>query len=98
MLRRFEESFTTWTEVEVNAMQRFAGFAVLVVGIVLIVWGANASQSVSSDISRFFTGAATNKAIYMIVGGDGRADRRSVNGVHPSRSASVRSSFRTKEL
>lgn len=50
-------------------MQRFAGFAVLVVGIVLIVWGANASQSVSSDISRFFTGAATNKAIYMIVGG-----------------------------
>ena len=50
-------------------MQRFSGFAVLVVGIVLIVWGANASQSFSSDISRFFTGSATNKAIYLIVGG-----------------------------
>ena len=50
-------------------MRRFAGLAVLVVGIVLVVWGANASQSVSSDISRFFTGAVTNKAIYLIVGG-----------------------------
>jgi len=50
-------------------MQRFAGISVLVVGIVLVVWGANASESVSSDISRLFTGAVTNKAIYLIVGG-----------------------------
>jgi LPXTG-motif cell wall-anchored protein len=50
-------------------MRRFAGFAVFAVGIVLVVWGANASQSASSDISRFFTGAATNKALYLIVGG-----------------------------
>jgi uncharacterized membrane protein YidH (DUF202 family) len=50
-------------------MRNLAGVVVLVVGIVLIVWGANASQSVSSDISRFFTGAVTNKAIYLIVGG-----------------------------
>ena len=50
-------------------MRKLAGVAVLVVGIVLIVWGANASESVSSDISRFFTGAVTNKAIYLIVGG-----------------------------
>ena len=50
-------------------MRRFAGFAILAVGLVLLVWGANASQSVSSDISRFFTGAVTNKAIYLILGG-----------------------------
>ena len=50
-------------------MQRFAGIAVLVVGIVLIVWGANASQSLSSDLSRLFTGSVTNKAIYLVVGG-----------------------------
>lgn len=50
-------------------MQRFAGIAVLVVGIVLIVWGANSSQSVSSEISKIFTGAATNKSLYLIVGG-----------------------------
>jgi hypothetical protein len=52
-----------------NVVQRFAGIAVLVIGILLVVWGANASQSVSSEISKFFTGAATNKAIYMIMGG-----------------------------
>jgi len=50
-------------------MRNLAGVVVLVVGIVLIVWGANASQSVSSDFSRLFTGAVTNKAIYLIVGG-----------------------------
>ena len=50
-------------------MRNVAGIVVVVVGIVLIVWGANASQSVSSDISRFFTGSVTNKAIYLIVGG-----------------------------
>jgi len=50
-------------------MQRFAGIAVLVVGIVLIVMGVNASESFSSDISRFFTGAVTNKSIYLLAGG-----------------------------
>ena len=50
-------------------MQRLAGIAVLVVGIVLIVWGANASQSAGSEISKFFTGAATNKSIWLLVGG-----------------------------
>jgi multisubunit Na+/H+ antiporter MnhB subunit len=50
-------------------MRKFAGIVVLAVGIALVVWGANASKSVSSDISRFFTGAVTNKAIYLIVGG-----------------------------
>ena len=50
-------------------MQKFAGFVVLAVGITLVVWGVNSSQSVSSEVSRFFTGAVTNKAIYLIVGG-----------------------------
>jgi len=50
-------------------VQRFAGFAVLVVGIVLVVWGVNASESAGSEISKFFTGAATNKSIYLLVGG-----------------------------
>jgi drug/metabolite transporter (DMT)-like permease len=50
-------------------MRRVAGIALLAVGIILVVWGANASQSVSSDISRLFTGSVTNKAIYLILGG-----------------------------
>jgi len=50
-------------------VQRFAGIAVLVVGIVLIVLGVNASQSFGSDVSRFFSGAVTNKSIYFLAGG-----------------------------
>jgi hypothetical protein len=52
-----------------NGMKIFTGFVVLAVGITLVVWGVNSSQSVSSEISRFFTGAVTNKAIYLILGG-----------------------------
>ncbi len=43
--------------------------ALLVVGIVLIVLGVNAAASFSSDISRFFTGSPTDKAIWMFLGG-----------------------------
>jgi hypothetical protein len=35
----------------------------------LIITGYNASQSFGSDVSRFFTGSATNKAMWMLVGG-----------------------------
>ena len=50
-------------------MNKAFGLALLVSGIILIVTGYNASQSFSSDVSRFFTGAATNKAMWMLVGG-----------------------------
>jgi uncharacterized membrane protein YidH (DUF202 family) len=44
--------------------------AVLVVGgVVLIVLGINAMQSFSSDVSRFFTGSPTDKAVWMLIGG-----------------------------
>jgi Protein of unknown function (DUF3185) len=43
--------------------------ALLAVGIILIAFGVNASNSFSSDFSRFFTGSPTNKAIWMLVGG-----------------------------
>jgi Protein of unknown function (DUF3185) len=43
--------------------------AILAGGIVLVVFGVNASNSVSSDISRIFTDAPTNKAIWMLAGG-----------------------------
>ncbi len=50
-------------------MNRVAGIAILVVGIALTIWGLNASHSVGSDISRVFTGAPTDKSVFMIVGG-----------------------------
>ena len=37
--------------------------------VILLVFGINAYNSSSSDISRFFTGAATDKSIWMLVGG-----------------------------
>jgi nitrate reductase gamma subunit len=50
-------------------MNRAIGTALFVAGVVLIIAGFNASQSFSSDVSRFFTGTATNKAMWMLTGG-----------------------------
>jgi len=43
--------------------------ALLIGGIALIVFGVSAASSLSSDISRFFTGSPTDKAIWLLVGG-----------------------------
>ena len=44
-------------------------FAFLAGGILLLIFGINAYNSSSSDISRFFSGSATDKSIWMLVGG-----------------------------
>jgi hypothetical protein len=41
----------------------------IVAGVVLIVFGINATQSFGSDLSRFFTGSPTDKSIWMLIGG-----------------------------
>jgi hypothetical protein len=38
-------------------------------GTLLLLYGINESKSLNSDISRFFTGSANDKAIWMLVGG-----------------------------
>jgi hypothetical protein len=43
--------------------------ALIAVGIVLIVFGINSSDSIGSDVSRFFTGSPTDKTIWLIIGG-----------------------------
>lgn len=50
-------------------MNRIASLVLLVGGIVLTVIGVNATNSFSSDVSNFFTGAPTDKAVWMLVGG-----------------------------
>ena len=50
-------------------MNKAVSIALLVGGIVLIVIGVNATNSFSSDVSRFFTGSPTDKAIWMLIGG-----------------------------
>ena len=50
-------------------MDKTISLAMLAGGILLVIFGINASNSVSSDISRVFTDAPTDKAIWMLVGG-----------------------------
>jgi multisubunit Na+/H+ antiporter MnhB subunit len=45
------------------------GLAVFALGIVLLIFGFNESQSFSSDFSRFFTGNPTDKSMWFIAGG-----------------------------
>ncbi len=45
------------------------GFALVAVGIVLLVLGISAADSFSSDVSKFFTGSPTDKAVWMMIGG-----------------------------
>jgi len=50
-------------------MNKIVSLALLVGGVVLIIIGVNAMNSFSSDVSRFFTGSPTDKAVWMLIGG-----------------------------
>lgn len=50
-------------------MNKAIAIALLVGGIILIVFGVNESHSFSSDVNRVFTGNPTDKSMWMIVGG-----------------------------
>ncbi|MEN9675200.1 MAG: hypothetical protein RIS76_1096 [Verrucomicrobiota bacterium] len=50
-------------------MNKSISAALLVIGIVLTIWGISASDSVGSGISRIFTGAPTDKTVWLLVGG-----------------------------
>lgn len=50
-------------------MNKPISIALLAGGIVLIVYGIGASESVGSDVSRLFTGSPTDKTLWLLVGG-----------------------------
>jgi len=50
-------------------MNKIISLALLAGGIVLMIVGINATNSFSSDVSRFFTGSPTDKAVWMLIGG-----------------------------
>ncbi len=50
-------------------MNKALSLAILAGGVLLLIFGINAYNSSSSDISRFFTGSATDKSIWMLIGG-----------------------------
>ena len=50
-------------------MTKAISIALIVGGIVLLYFGGQAFNSVSSEVSRVFNGSPTNKAIMLIVAG-----------------------------
>ncbi len=50
-------------------MDKTISLALLAGGILLVIFGVSALNSFSSDVSRVFTDAPTDKAIWMLVGG-----------------------------
>jgi hypothetical protein len=50
-------------------MNRIASLVLLVLGLVLLGMGWDAYRSVSSGVSRVFTGAPTDRSLLLLVGG-----------------------------
>ncbi len=50
-------------------MNKLVLIALLIVGVLLIGFGLNSADSISSEFSEFFTGSPTNEAIWMLIGG-----------------------------
>jgi hypothetical protein len=48
-------------------MSKIPSIAFLVIGAILLAYGINASNSVSSSVSNAVTGSPTNKTIWLIV-------------------------------
>ena len=48
-------------------MNKGMSVALLAAGVILLVFGLNAYHSASSDVQRFFTGAPTDKALWLII-------------------------------
>lgn len=50
-------------------MNKIISLALLIGGIVLLIYGISASESVGSAFSRLFTGAPTDRTIWLLIGG-----------------------------
>ena len=50
-------------------MNKIISLVLLTGGIVLIIYGMSASDSLGSSISRFFTGSPTDESIWLLIGG-----------------------------
>ena len=48
-------------------MNKIISLIFLIGGVALIIAGFNATNSFSSDVSRFFTGSPTDKAVWMLI-------------------------------
>jgi hypothetical protein len=56
-------------QTETNMSNKALGIALVAIGIVLVVFGIHAADSIGSDFSRFFTGNPTDKSMWLLLGG-----------------------------
>ena len=49
--------------------ERIIGVGLIIVGVALLFAGLNASESISSEFSKLFQGAPSDKAIWLMAGG-----------------------------
>ena len=50
-------------------MNKGIALAMLAIGIVLLIFGINSTDSFGSQFSKFFTGTPTDKAMWLLLGG-----------------------------
>jgi len=50
-------------------MQKIIGIAFIVIGVFLLVWGRRIADSFGSQVQQVFTGAPTDRAMYLYIGG-----------------------------
>ncbi len=50
-------------------MNKIISLAFLAGGVVLIIYGISASDSIGSEFSRLFTGSPTDKTLWLLIGG-----------------------------
>jgi len=65
-------------------MNKGIALALLAVGIGLIIFGINASDSFGSEMKRFFTGTPTDKSMWLLLSGIASVIVGSVYGLRPS--------------
>lgn len=66
-------------------MNKGIALALLAVGIVLIIFGVNATESFGSEVSRFFTGTPTDKSMWLLLGGIAATVVGVIYGLRPVR-------------
>lgn len=50
-------------------MNKILSIALLAGGVLLIIYGVNASNSIGSSFSKLFTGSPTDESIWLLLGG-----------------------------
>jgi hypothetical protein len=50
-------------------MKKPLGFALLIGGVILLIFGFQASESFGSEVSKMISGNPTDKSMWMIIGG-----------------------------